>query len=466
MSDFDEIVFAIGHARGKDVEATLTARCAELRAISDEAGTPMPAIRLALPVFTRERDFGALRTAVKHMVNHGIDKWEAADLATLRMLRALGLDDITADWTLYAFNSAARQALADLGIRRHVASPESYHLPSTESRSFPSAESRPPMSCAAGASLPLTEHLIRQSTPLFISLTRPAHRRHLLRIPNRRPVDHGAHRAAPLPHTATRCPPPHRPFVEPLLRKQLLTCFPLREGRNSLRPLPHRRRSPSSWPHHGSAIPLRPTRPRHGSAIPLRPIWPRHGSTMARSCTMSRHGSVVSLNRTTSLSLPMAVGLPLQYLSTFKYHSNTLLTPGVRQDKCPGRKRSFRHVLARIGDEIGKVRRRRFLCTLKRVHHCHADFLRTRRYRRLKVTTKRFRGFRRFNFFDQALIATAELVSVCPRAGCDDMALAGRGCPCASVASAATATAKAISIFFISFFLSLFVGVIGSIDFH
>ena len=174
VSDFDEIVFAIGHARGKDVEAALTARCAELRAITDEAGTPMPAIRLALPVFTRERDFGALRAAVKHMVNHGIDKWEASDLATLRLLRALGLADITADWTLYAFNSAARQALADLGINRHVASPESYHLPPVESRSLPSAESRPPMSCAAGGSLPLAEHLIRQSTPLFISLTRPA----------------------------------------------------------------------------------------------------------------------------------------------------------------------------------------------------------------------------------------------------------------------------------------------------
>ncbi len=129
VSDFDEIVFAIGHARGKDVEAALTARCAELRAISEETGESMPAIRLALPVFTRERDFGALRAAVKHMVNHSIDKWEAADLATLRLLRALGIADITADWTLYAFNAAARQAFADLGIRRHVASPESYHLP-------------------------------------------------------------------------------------------------------------------------------------------------------------------------------------------------------------------------------------------------------------------------------------------------------------------------------------------------
>ena len=166
VSDFDEIVFAIGHARGKDVEAALTARCAELRAISEETGESMPAIRLALPVFTRERDFGALRAAVKHMVNHGIDKWEAADLATLRLLRALGIADITADWTLYAFNAAARQAFADLGIRRHVASPESYHLPTAESHS--------PMSCAAGFSLPLTEHLVRQSTPLFISLTRPA----------------------------------------------------------------------------------------------------------------------------------------------------------------------------------------------------------------------------------------------------------------------------------------------------
>lgn len=155
IADFDEIVFAIGHARGKEIEAALTARCAELRPIFEAAGAPMPAIRLALPVFTHERDFGALRAAVKHMVNLGIDKWEAADLATLRLLRALGLADITADWTLYAFNSAARRQLADLGIRRHVASPESA------------------LSCAAGASLPLTEQLARQSTPLFISLTRP-----------------------------------------------------------------------------------------------------------------------------------------------------------------------------------------------------------------------------------------------------------------------------------------------------
>ena len=156
IADFGEIIFAIGHARGKEIEATLTARCAELRPIFEESGVPMPAIRLALPVFTHERDFGALRAAVKHMVNLGIDKWEAADLATLRLLRALGLADITADWTLYAFNSAACQQLADLGVCRHVASPES-----------------PRLSHAIDKSLQLTEYLTRQSTPLFISLTRP-----------------------------------------------------------------------------------------------------------------------------------------------------------------------------------------------------------------------------------------------------------------------------------------------------
>ena len=88
------------------------------------------------------------------MVNAGISRWEAADLATLRLLRALGIEDITADWTLYAFNAAARRQLADLGVLRHVASPEALSAPS-------------------GGGSPAIEHLVRQSTPLFISLTRP-----------------------------------------------------------------------------------------------------------------------------------------------------------------------------------------------------------------------------------------------------------------------------------------------------
>ena len=154
--EFGEVVFAIGHARGNEAERALAARCGELRKARDAAGLPMPTIRLALPVFTHERDFGALRATAKHMANCGVEKWEASDLATLRLLRTLGIKDVTADWTLYASNAAAREELSDLGVRRHVASPESAHA-----------------SRSASASLSGSEHLIRQSTPLFISLTRP-----------------------------------------------------------------------------------------------------------------------------------------------------------------------------------------------------------------------------------------------------------------------------------------------------
>ena len=67
------------------------------------------------------------------------------------------MSDITADWTLYAFNRAALATLADLGITRAVASPEN----AQENLEF-----------LAQSPLPV-EFLERQSTPLFISLTPP-----------------------------------------------------------------------------------------------------------------------------------------------------------------------------------------------------------------------------------------------------------------------------------------------------
>lgn len=115
-------------------------------------------VRVALPVYTAEPDFNRLRTAVKGLIRRGFDKWEASDLATLRMLKALGVNDITADWTLYAFNSSALSELARLGVRRFVASPEN-----TKGNLRYLAESGFPV-----------EFLIQQSTPLFISLTPPA----------------------------------------------------------------------------------------------------------------------------------------------------------------------------------------------------------------------------------------------------------------------------------------------------
>ena len=144
-SRYDEIVLSIGHLSG----------CATESALAPFAGLP---VRLALPVFTHERDFQTLRTTVKHLLRAGYARWEASDLATLHLLRQAGASDVTSDWTLYAFNRAALAELADLGVVRAVASPEN----SPDNLSF-----------LAQSPLPV-EFLEQQSTPLFISLTPPA----------------------------------------------------------------------------------------------------------------------------------------------------------------------------------------------------------------------------------------------------------------------------------------------------
>ena len=134
--DWDEVVVAIGHS-------------GDIPEFDDE-------VRFALPVFTKEGDFNRLRGRVKTLLRAGYRKWEAADLAGVRMLRALGVEDLTADWTLYAFNALSAAALAEHGVKRCVLSPEDD--PAHEAASFP---------------IP-AEHLAQQSTPLFISMTQPA----------------------------------------------------------------------------------------------------------------------------------------------------------------------------------------------------------------------------------------------------------------------------------------------------
>lgn len=160
--DFDELVVAIGHASGRDIEAALARLAADLRARAEASGDPAPAFRLALPVFTFERGSNALRTAVKHMVKAGISAWEAADLAGLRLLGQLGLADIVADWSLYALNRQALAQLAELGVVRCVTSPEN------------TPENLQALADRAQDAVPSIEFLQRQTTPLFISLTRPA----------------------------------------------------------------------------------------------------------------------------------------------------------------------------------------------------------------------------------------------------------------------------------------------------
>ena len=136
--EWDEVVVAMGCDGPRDPESVASAR-------------------LALPVWTSEADFNRLRASVKRLVRAGHAKWEASDLATLDMLKSVGAEDVTADWTLYAFNSQALLALAESGVRRVVASPDN----------------SPANLRALAESGFAVEFLAQQSTPLFMSLTRP-----------------------------------------------------------------------------------------------------------------------------------------------------------------------------------------------------------------------------------------------------------------------------------------------------
>ena len=119
---------------------------------------PDRSVRLALPAYTPEPDFNRLRVMVKRLVREGYVKWEASDLATLSLLKSVGVSDITADWTLYAFNSSALAELSELGVKRFVASPEN---------------GRDNLQYLAESGYDF-DFLAQQSTPLFVSLNKPA----------------------------------------------------------------------------------------------------------------------------------------------------------------------------------------------------------------------------------------------------------------------------------------------------
>jgi len=149
LGGYDEIAIAIDDASKAGVE--------KLKAYIEDLRMPAGRIRLALPLYNKEKDFARLRVAVKGLVREGWTKWEAGDLAGLHMLKALGIDDVTADWSMYAFNSEALAQLFSLGVARVVASPEN------------SASNLEELS-AFGARV---ECITRQTVPLFISLNEP-----------------------------------------------------------------------------------------------------------------------------------------------------------------------------------------------------------------------------------------------------------------------------------------------------
>lgn len=143
--EWDEVIVAVSEGSDDIRHSTAAATCG------------ISAIRLAMPVYTHEADLNKLRVMVKHMRREGFEKWEASDLATLKILKAAGIADITADWTLYAFNSQSLAAVAELGVKRFVASPEN---------------TRENLQYLAESGYDV-EFLAQQSTPLFVSLTKP-----------------------------------------------------------------------------------------------------------------------------------------------------------------------------------------------------------------------------------------------------------------------------------------------------
>ena len=147
--DFDEVIIAIN-------PTTQTEDLNPFHSSTSTQNFNFPP-RLALPVYTDEPSFNKLRSLVKRLVREGYEKWECADLATLRLLKQVGVTDITADWTLYAFNARALAELSAAGVKRFVASPEN---------------SRENLQYLAESGYDV-EFLEQQSTPLFISLTRP-----------------------------------------------------------------------------------------------------------------------------------------------------------------------------------------------------------------------------------------------------------------------------------------------------
>ena len=90
-------------------------------------------------------------------MNAGWRSWEIADLSGCARLRERGVEDITGDWSCYAFNHVAMEAWKDMGIRRLVLSAENGRE-----------------NWDALLSLPFpTELLVYQHTPLFLAVTKP-----------------------------------------------------------------------------------------------------------------------------------------------------------------------------------------------------------------------------------------------------------------------------------------------------
>ena len=82
------------------------------------------AVRFALPMISRAWDREELQAQIRHFHDRGHRRWEAANLSALEFVPRADDLDWSADWPLYALNSAAVAELRERGISRFTVSPE------------------------------------------------------------------------------------------------------------------------------------------------------------------------------------------------------------------------------------------------------------------------------------------------------------------------------------------------------
>ncbi len=164
LAGADRIVLAIGHASLADIRSHLSRWTATLSTLpftlstSSTLSTPST-LSLALPALCRDREAPALEATLDALLADGWRDWEAGDLAGARRLRARGVAGFTIDGTtLPAANRDAVDALLELGAARVC----------------PSAETPAETVDALLRARPgRIERLVRQSVPLFLSVTAP-----------------------------------------------------------------------------------------------------------------------------------------------------------------------------------------------------------------------------------------------------------------------------------------------------
>lgn len=120
LDNVDEVIFSIARTPEHELGDAL----AELESL---LGTRNK-IRIALPSIFRPDTGYASHAAIEMLLQAGYLRWEAANIASLKLLENAGANlrnlSLTADWPLFVTNTYAAKALREQGFQRIVLSPD------------------------------------------------------------------------------------------------------------------------------------------------------------------------------------------------------------------------------------------------------------------------------------------------------------------------------------------------------